>query len=58
MNSEFKHVKIERHPLRDCYAVYNITFPFIPPFFGTLNQCKQAAKIAEYNSKLMSKKQR
>ena len=53
---EFKHVKIERHPLRDCYAVINITFPFIPPYFGTFRQCCKAAAAADRNAERLLNK--
>ena len=33
---------IERHPLRDCYMLYSKLTPRIPPYFGTLRQCKKA----------------
>ena len=51
INNELKHVKIEAHPLKkDKYLVLNVTFPYIPPFIGTLKQCKKAALSAEKNS--------
>jgi hypothetical protein len=51
LNASFKHVKIEKHPLKsNKYMVVNITFPFIPPYIGTLKQCKKAALSAEKHS--------
>ena len=50
MDQAYKHVKIERHPLRNAYAVINITFPAIPPYFGTLKQCQKAAAAADRNA--------
>ena len=38
---------IERHPLRDCYMLYSNLTPQIPPYFGTLRQCKKAQKFFE-----------
>lgn len=47
----FKHVEITPHPLKSKkYMVINKTFPFIPPYIGTLKQCEKAAKYAEKNS--------
>lgn len=46
----FIHTKIEEHPLRECYMVRNITFPEIPPYFGTLEECFKAQRYAEKNS--------
>jgi hypothetical protein len=51
-----QYAKIERHPLRDCYCVFIPALPFVPPFFGTLRECKKAAaaadkKAAEYLKK-------
>lgn len=47
----FKHVEITPHPLKaKKYMVINKTFPFIPPYIGTLRQCEKAAIYAEKNS--------
>lgn len=46
----YKYVKIEKHPLRDCYQVVNTKLTWIPPFFGTLAECKRAAVVAERNT--------
>lgn len=51
-----QYAKIERHPLRGCYCVFIPALPFVPPFFGTLRECKKAAaaadkKAAEYLKK-------
>lgn len=46
----YKYVKIERHPLRNCYCVFVPALPFIPPYFGTLAKCKKAAAAADRNA--------
>lgn len=56
MDTVYKHVKIERHPLRNCYAVYNVTFKAIPPYFGTLKACIRAAAAAEKNAEKLYNK--
>lgn len=56
--SAYNHVKIEKHPLRSgVYGVFCTTFKHIPPYFGTLKECKKAAEAAEANSiKLLANK--
>lgn len=44
---DYKHTKLERHPLRDCWMVVNVSLPFIPPFFGTKRECEKARIAAE-----------
>lgn len=51
----YKHCHIERHPLGTGYMVFNDTFPMIPPYFGTLKQCKKAAKFADMNAEELLK---
>lgn len=42
-----KHSEIKRHPLRNAYMVVNKTCPFVPPYIGTLRECKAAQEAAE-----------
>lgn len=51
----YKHCHIERHPLRTGYMVVNDTFPMIPPYFGTLKQCRKAAKFADMSAEELLK---
>lgn len=50
---QFKHVRIAEHPLKNEYMVVNVTFPQIPPYFGTLKQCVHAAEASDKNSELL-----
>lgn len=48
MIPKFKHVKIDRHPLRaGIYGVFVVPFPHVPPFFGSLAECIKAARVAD-----------
>jgi hypothetical protein len=51
MNTQYKHVEIHPHPLKSgVFGVFCITIKGIPPYFGTLAQCKRAADAAERNT--------
>lgn len=42
---------LKEHPLRKGqYCVYNVIFASIPPYIGTLAQCKKAQLYAEKNA--------
>lgn len=42
---------LKEHPLRKGqYCVYNVIFASIPPYIGTLEQCKKAQLSAEKNA--------
>lgn len=47
---KFIHTKLEKHPLRDCWMVVNVSLPFIPPYFGTKKECESARVFAERNA--------
>jgi hypothetical protein len=48
---EFKHTILKEHPLvKGRYMVANLTFPYIPPYFGTLKECQKAQISAEKNA--------
>lgn len=54
MNEQtFKYVAIRKHPLRNCFMVVNLKFNWIPPYFGTLAECRKAARTAERNTAKM-----
>ena len=51
MHTHYKHVEIHPHPLKaGVYGVFCKTIKGIPPYFGTLAQCKRAAAAAERNT--------
>lgn len=48
---EFIHTKIVEHACNSKkYLVLNVTLPFIPPYIGTLKECKKAQVNAERNT--------
>lgn len=54
---DYKHTKLERHPLRNCWMVVNVTFPWVPPYFGSKRECERARIHAERNAeKLLAQK--
>ena len=53
MTMDYKHTKLERHPLRDCWMGVKVTFPYVPPYFGTKRECEKALIHAERNAEKM-----
>lgn len=53
-----KFTKIEKHPLKNNFMLY-CPISYLPPFFGTREQCKEMQKRWEekfnYNFSLLSK---
>lgn len=47
---EFVYTEIKKHPLRDCWMLFIPLLPFIPPFFGTKQECEDARMHAEKNA--------
>lgn len=46
-----KFTTLKEHPLRKGqYCVHNVIFASIPPYIGTLKQCKRAQLYAEKNA--------
>ena len=46
-----KYTTLKEHPLKKGqYCVHNIIFANIPPYIGTLEQCKSAQLFAEKNA--------
>lgn len=52
----YKYAVVEKHPLRDCYAVFIPQLPYIPPYFGTLKECQKAAAVADKKAASMLEK--
>lgn len=47
---EIQFTKIESHPLKDCYMLF-CPISWMPPFFGTLEQCKKKQPLWEKHFK-------
>ena len=44
---KYVYTVIEKHPLKECYMLYSPAVHWVPPFFGTLRECKKVRPMAE-----------